>query len=255
MSIKKAFSDTTRWKTGLALLLVVALIGFFHNFWVVWTFLTIVTAVAFYEALALYDQENKTPLYIVGAAIWLGSLIYPKPEDLIFLALIVLAGFVAFKKTVDIRITLPFIYPLMPMLYLVSLYNEFGIRAFVWLLVVVVATDSGAYIFGKIWGKTPFSPTSPNKTLEGVVGGVTAAVILGSLAGLLFGLSIYTTLLISLAVSIASVFGDLFESYLKREAGVKDSGNIFPGHGGMLDRVDGYLFAGVVLTLGLRLVS
>lgn len=255
MSIKKAFSDSTRWKTAAVLLAVVALVGFFHNFLIIWIFLSIVAVFAFHEALALYDQKNMPALYVVGGAIWLVSLIYPKPEDLIFLALIVLAGFVALKKTVDIRITLPFVYPLMPMLYLVSLYNEFGIASFVWLLVVVVASDGGAYIFGKIWGKTPFSPTSPNKTLEGVVGGVTTAVIFGSLAGIALDLSFIATISISLAVSVASVFGDLFESYLKREAGVKDSGNIFPGHGGMLDRVDGYLFAGVVLTLGLRLVS
>lgn len=255
MSLKNAFSDITRWKTAAILLVIVGLVGLFHSFWVIWIFLSVVAVFAFYEAMALYDLKQIQSLYVVGAVIWLVSAIYPKPEDLIFLSLLALAGFVAFKKSVDIRITLPFVYPLMPLLFLVSLYNEFGIVSYVWLLVVVVASDGGAYIFGKMWGKTPFSPTSPNKTLEGVVGGVTSATIFGLFMAIWLDLSFFAVLVISLLVSIASVFGDLFESYLKREAGVKDSGSLFPAHGGMLDRVDGYLFAGVVLTVALRLVS
>ena len=90
-----------------------------------------------------------------------------------------------------------------------------------------------------------------NKTLEGVAGGVVAAVLLGGMVGTHF-VSLQTALLISMLVSLASIFGDLYESYLKRQAGVKDSGALFPGHGGMLDRVDGYLFGGVILLILLR---
>lgn len=255
MNFEKVFSDTTRWKTAAVLLAVVAVVGFFHNFLIIWLFLSVVAIFAFHEAMSLYSLKEQSWLYVVAGVIWALSFLYPKPEDLIFLGLLVLASFVAYRKTVDQRVLLPFLYPLMPMLFLVSLYHEFGIISFVWLLVVVVSSDGGAYIAGKLMGKTPFSPTSPNKTLEGVVGGVTIAVVLGTIAGLATELELLEVALISLAVSVASVFGDLFESYLKREAGVKDSGNIFPGHGGMLDRVDGYLFAGVVLTLGLRAFS
>ena len=71
----------------------------------------------------------------------------------------------------------------------------------------------------------------------------------------LSSVSFFTAVLISLIVSVASVFGDLFESYLKREANVKDSGDILPGHGGILDRTDGYLFGGIVMLVLLRFVA
>ena len=104
----------------------------------------------------------------------------------------------------------------------------------------------GAYYTGKTIGKTPFSPTSPNKTLEGVGGGILIGTTLGTLTAAAT-LGLWPALIISLCASFASVFGDLFESWLKREAGVKDSGTILPGHGGILDRMDGYLFAVIVI--------
>ena len=123
-----------------------------------------------------------------------------------------------------------------------------------WLLVVVSGTDIGAYFVGKSIGKTSFCKTSPNKTLEGVAGGIVTAAILG----LLFSpdnIGFFISFIISLFVASASVFGDLFESYLKREANVKDSGDILPGHGGILDRTDGFLFGAIILYLALGLVS
>jgi phosphatidate cytidylyltransferase len=122
-----------------------------------------------------------------------------------------------------------------------------------WLLVLVAGTDVGAYFVGRSIGKTQFSPTSPKKTLEGVIGGVFIAMGLG----IIFAPSAYeiqTILFVSLVVSVGSVFGDLFESYLKREADVKDSGDILPGHGGILDRTDGYLFGGVLMYVLLKLL-
>jgi phosphatidate cytidylyltransferase len=88
-----------------------------------------------------------------------------------------------------------------------------------------------------------------------VVGGVFFATIFGSyLAYSIDLVSIHVAIIVSLLTSIASIFGDLFESYLKREAGVKDSGNILPGHGGILDRVDGYLFGGIIMVITLRAI-
>jgi phosphatidate cytidylyltransferase len=124
--------------------------------------------------------------------------------------------------------------------------------AFGWLLVVVAFTDIGAYYVGKNFGTKKFSPTSPKKTLEGVYGGIFFGSLFGAMVSFdefSFGLAFF----ISGLVSVASVFGDLFESYLKREAGIKDSGNILPGHGGVLDRVDGYLFGGVVMLILFRI--
>ena len=105
----------------------------------------------------------------------------------------------------------------------------------------------------KGFGKTKFSETSPNKTIEGVIGGVSFAVVLGTVFAI-NEVNVIAAIAISAIVSFASVFGDLFESYLKREAGVKDSGSILPGHGGVLDRTDGYLFGAIVMLVLLRIV-
>ena len=120
-----------------------------------------------------------------------------------------------------------------------------------WLLITVAVTDSGAFFTGKAIGKTKFSDTSPNKTLEGVFGGIILATIAGSFAGL-YVVELWIAVIVTLLTSIASIFGDLFESYLKREAGVKDSGDILPGHGGILDRIDGYLFGAIIMVIALR---
>src|SRR5690606_9671598 len=96
-----------------------------------------------------------------------------------------------------------------------------------------------------------FSATSPNKTLEGVIGGVVIATAIGAFIGYK-DYNLVKAILVTFSMSIAAVFGDLFESYLKREAGVKDSGNVLPGHGGMLDRIDGYLFGVVMMVIALR---
>ncbi|MDD4330620.1 MAG: phosphatidate cytidylyltransferase, partial [Aliarcobacter sp.] len=88
---------------------------------------------------------------------------------------------------------------------------------------------------------------------EGVIGGVVFAVIFGTLFSI-NEISFVNALIISGIVSITSIFGDLFESYLKREADVKDSGTILPGHGGVLDRTDGYLFGAIIMLVLLRVV-
>jgi len=105
----------------------------------------------------------------------------------------------------------------------------------------------------KTIGKTQFSPTSPNKTLEGVIGGIAFATVAGTIAGYFMELvPFFIAIIVSFLTATTSVFGDLFESYIKREAGVKDSGDIFPGHGGVLDRLDGYLFGAVMMLIALR---
>jgi phosphatidate cytidylyltransferase len=137
------------------------------------------------------------------------------------------------------------------MLFIFTMYQEYGVLSLLWLLAVVALTDVGAYAVGKSIGKTQFCETSPNKTMEGVAGGIAVATI----GGMFFGLPIVdlsVAFVISFAVAVSSIFGDLFESSLKRAANVKDSGNLLPGHGGVLDRIDGYLFAGIVMLVLLR---
>jgi phosphatidate cytidylyltransferase len=118
--------------------------------------------------------------------------------------------------------------------------------AFNWLLIVLLGTaacDTGAYFVGSIFGKHKLIPhISPAKTWEGLAGGVLGAVVAAlALSGLL-GLSVPLAIMLGLVVCAAAVSGDLCESLLKRAAGVKDSGHIIPGHGGLLDRIDSILF-------------
>lgn len=134
--------------------------------------------------------------------------------------------------------------------------NDFAGGYLVLLLMVVVwGADSGAYVAGRVWGRTRLAPAvSPGKTWEGVYGGLTAA-LLGVLgAGLWFGVdwrTLVTLMLLGFVTVLFSIVGDLFESMVKRLAGVKDSGRLLPGHGGMLDRIDSVTAAAPVFALGL----
>lgn len=106
-------------------------------------------------------------------------------------------------------------------------------------------SDIFAYFVGKKFGKTPFfSEISPNKTMEGSIGGVIACIICYMIFGFYFiNIPWYHSFMLGLITAIISPMGDLIESLIKRDVGKKDSGNLIPGHGGILDRVDSYIFS------------
>ena len=236
--------------TGSALAGVVLIIGFIDNFFLMWLTLGVVYIIAFKEAVRLFGVERDNLLPFAGA-LWIAAAFYPYGDDLFVLAGVIYASAVAFNKNLPWRDFLPFLYPTAGMLFILTLYTQYGVVSLLWLLIVVALADIGAYAVGKSIGKTPFSQTSPNKTMEGVAGGMAVATF----GGMFVGLSIVdfsVALVISFAVALSSIFGDLFESSLKRNAGVKDSGNLLPGHGGVLDRIDGYLFGAIVMLVLLR---
>ncbi|QKF74244.1 CDP-diglyceride synthetase [Aliarcobacter faecis] len=243
---------STRVKTGIILIIAMLIIGYIDSYFLFWLVFGIVLIVAVKEAKDLYKLEDKS-IYIYILLLWVAVYFYPMPVDLIFIVAMGYASQLAYKRKLDRKMILPLLYPTASFVFLISLYSEFGVMVLFWLLVIVAATDIGAYFAGKTFGKTPFSETSPNKTLEGVIGGMTLAIILGTLTSI-NEIGILGAIIVSAIVSLSSVFGDLYESYLKREAGVKDSGNILPGHGGVLDRVDGYLFGAIVMLVLLRII-
>ena len=149
-----------------------------------------------------------------------------------------------------------FVYALLPALALLWIRERdaHGLELLVWVFLVTWATDIGAYFAGRQFGRAKLAPTiSPNKTWAGLYGGVAAAAVIAGLWAVLTGLG-NPLLVLAPVFAVAAQAGDLFESWMKRRAGVKDSGNWLPGHGGLLDRLDG-LVPVAVLTAAAQLLG
>lgn len=133
--------------------------------------------------------------------------------------------------------------------------HEFWFVVVLYTILVVVCADTGAYFAGVNFGRRKLLPkVSPGKTWEGFVGGLCANVILAIVASTwIEQASSALLLLVTLIASVLSVFGDLTESMLKRHAGVKDSSQLLPGHGGVLDRIDSVMAAAPVIAIGVLL--
>tara|TARA_Y100001968_G_scaffold35193_1_gene26996 strand:+ start:925 stop:1812 length:888 start_codon:yes stop_codon:yes gene_type:complete len=114
---------------------------------------------------------------------------------------------------------------------------------------MIVGFDIGSYLVGKKFGKHSLSPISPSKTIEGVFGGLSFSILIGAFCGYLlrWKFGIFIGIFIGTLVALFSLVGDLTESMMKRNAGLKDSGNFLPGHGGILDRIDSYLFTPAIV--------
>jgi phosphatidate cytidylyltransferase len=244
--------STTRIKTGIILIIAMLILGYLDSYFLFWLVFGIMLMISISESKKLFGLKSDS-IYIYTSLLWFAAYFYPMPIDLIFIVAIGYASRLAYKKTLNQKLFLPLLYPTASFLFLLTLYSEFGVMTLLWLLVIVASTDIGAYFVGRTFGKTKFCETSPNKTIEGVIGGVTFALILGTVFAI-NEINIVGAIIVSAIVSFTSVFGDLFESYLKREADVKDSGSILPGHGGILDRTDGYLFGSIAMLVLLRVL-
>ena len=164
------------------------------------------------------------------------------------------------EKTAEIsKAVLGPIYVVLPlvMLIMIDLLPSGNIWIF-FILVVIFANDTGGFYFGRLFGRHKLhAAVSPNKTWEGAVGGAISSIIAGFLFLYLLDfqkLSIEILMLV-LVMSISGQIGDLAESMLKRNCGIKDSGRVLPGHGGILDRIDGLLFSIPILYLYLSLFN
>ena len=126
-----------------------------------------------------------------------------------------------------------------------------GVEYLLFTLLIVWLADGGAYFAGKAFGRVKLAPgISPGKTWEGVVGGMLLVVVLALAGAVYMDASIAVLLPFCLAVGALSVVGDLTVSMFKRTVGLKDSGSLFPGHGGVLDRIDSLSAAAPLFALG-----
>ena len=144
-----------------------------------------------------------------------------------------------------------FVYALLPALALLWIRERdaHGLDLLLWVFLVTWSTDIGAYFVGRAIGKRKLAPSiSPGKTVEGLVGGMAVAAVVGGAFALATGLGKLLLILAPL-FALAAQAGDLFESGIKRRAGVKDSGTWLPGHGGVLDRLDGLVPVAVLTAL------
>jgi phosphatidate cytidylyltransferase len=256
-----------RWLTALILLplLMVVLFRGGHGFFIL--LLLVVNALAQWEFLGLFQPEadavRRLKAIILGSVLLMSFCTAQRvttlcnPTGPLFvlvgvLFILFLFYLIAYSHIPDLSRDL--MVNVLALLYIPLLLGHFvwlrylsdGQWWIFWLLLVIMAGDTGAFYVGRTWGKTKLYPeVSPGKTWAGVVGGLAAALIAGIALGrwALPELSLKTLACLALLLAVVGLLGDLFESMLKRQAQVKDTSEILPGHGGMLDRLDSLLFA------------
>lgn len=161
------------------------------------------------------------------------------------------------RKVADLSVTLlPAIYVTF-FLYHIILFTKLDQSFYIWLIFIVSwGADTGAYFIGKKFGKRKLAPiVSPNKSVEGAIGGMVSASIMAVALSLYFDSSfVFFSILIAIPGSMISIFGDLFASKIKREMGIKDYGNVMPGHGGAMDRFDSLLLVTPFVYYAIQLI-
>ena len=227
----------------------------------------VAAALAFIEYAAIAAAlETRIPRVVSGAAVLaacaaLGSGVIPL--DVVLLTALITTGALAVGAGHPgpgvlrdaAAAVLPILYIGLPLGALAAVRALGGREALLLLMLTIVVSDSAQYYTGRAIGRRPLAPAiSPKKTLEGAIGGMvigTLAFVAG--ARLIFaGASWLLIVLTGASIAALGIVGDLFESLLKRSAGVKDSGTMIPGHGGVLDRIDSWLFASPVYYVFIR---
>lgn len=233
----------------------------------VWLFnatIAVIAVLAMYEFLALGKAKGYDVPTVLCIAIMLIIIAAFIIDDLsvelgMFAALLIIpASYVVTKKSLENSLpssaiaVLATTYVGMLSGSLIRLHNDFpeGYKLVFFLLLVVWLGDTGAYYVGKQFGKHKLSPRiSPKKTIEGLIGGISASIIAAVVIHFTFfpKFPLLHAVIAGILLSIAGVIGDLAESMWKRSAAVKDSGTLIPGHGGFLDRFDSILFTAPIL--------
>lgn len=224
----------------------------------------VLATVALFELVRMYFRDKAISSLIISS-LFLWLLMFPnetisyvhftmaKLEIITLFAVILLIKTVVTKNkfTFDHAAFLLFatLYIGIAFYVLIGLRNE-GLNYLLFVLFIIWSTDSGAYFSGRFFGKRKLWPEiSPNKTVEGAIGGVICALLVGVIFQIVYPFehSILFIIILSMILSVVGQLGDLVASAIKRHYKIKDFGRIFPGHGGILDRLDSLLFVLLVL--------
>jgi phosphatidate cytidylyltransferase len=265
----------TRLLSAIVIASIVVSVLVWAPFLVIALFAALVSALAAAEVAALAGSAATrvpAPFVAVAAAVLTlafvasEALITPTADDVlpaVLLGVLVVAGVLTLRLgppgpgtlTRAATMVMAPVYVGLPLGAVLWVRCALGVTATLWMLGTVIVSDSAQYYTGRALGRRKLAPAvSPAKTIEGAAGGLVAAAVAGWFAGphALAELSAPAGAAIGLALAVAGIAGDLFESLLKRGAGVKDSSALIPGHGGVLDRIDAQLFAAPVFYLIVR---
>lgn len=246
--------------TAICLLVVVLPLIYFGGYWFIGLIL-VAASIAAWEMIAMHAKavatEEKKVLLEAKMITLLGTFLMVFMPDItsalllgVLSAMILLICSICIKKQSDIRFHL-FIIPYIGLSFraLIEIRNH-SLLLFFFLIATVILTDSAAYFTGRLFGKHKLAPTiSPKKTVEGAVGGWLIGcgfAIFFSLNQQLFS-QIWILIILAVSLPILSQIGDLVASAFKRKYGIKDYGKLFPGHGGVMDRVDSQLLAAILI--------
>jgi phosphatidate cytidylyltransferase len=221
----------------------------------------LVAALAAHEYLEIVETPIRA-IVLAVALCWVSSgATMPPPQLLLLMALLWVAAEVLVANHTVAQATsgvFGAVYVGMPLGLLVAIQTLQGWSATLLLLGTIVVSDSSQYYVGRLLGRRPLAPSiSPKKTIEGAIGGLLFATAFVMFAGakMLPFVGYWPLFVLGLLVVGLGICGDLFESRLKRAAGVKDSSSLIPGHGGVLDRIDALLFAVPPFYLFVRNIS
>ena len=213
--------------------------------------LIIITS-TYLETTGLIDKEianSILPICSVGICTWL--LLQPKSGTISDIAASIFGLFyLGFLPSYWIKLrALETVLSNSGVTLLSNFSNSIGLYLTLTSCFLIVASDIGSYFIGKSFGKRSLSPISPSKTIEGLIGGISCSIILAIFFAFVLNLGnpLLIGVLYGLLISLMALVGDLIESMMKRDAKIKDSGTFLPGHGGILDRIDSYIFTPSVI--------
>ncbi len=271
MDLQQLMSSSNRIRVGLLAFFVLFSVTWLGG-WVFSLFVGLIFLMSFQELNGIFRAKNIQPSQVIvlttGILMLLAASFGRTHFFLPILTLGILAGFIRLlfrhprASIHDIGATFLAIFYVgfLPMHFILlrnlgtapgdisfNPIKDAGFGYMMLTFLVITSSDVGSYYAGKLFGKTLLYPeVSPKKTREGAFGGLLFGCFMGILFTQFQGLALPHAVVLSLLIIIAAQLGDLFESLLKRDAGVKDSGKLLLGHGGLLDRMDSFIFSGVV---------